>query len=516
MFVLVVFFVLLVQVVDVLVFDGLCVLFGLLLLMFVLVRVECIDGIGYIVIVMMLVYVEGDVVCCVVGQFIILLCDSGGLVLQVQVGCGKEGVYFVFDKVFKIGVEGYQLCIGSIGVIVQVVIEVGLFYGVVILLQLVIMGVGGIVLVLCIDDVLCFSWCGLMFDLVCYFQSLDEIKCVFDVMVEQKFNIFYWYFIDDQGWCMEIKCYLKLIGVGSCCIFVGDGGCDLVIGVLCLYCGFYIQDQICEVIVYVVVCYIQVILEIDVFGYVIVVIVVYFELGMLDILFMLLSEWGVFLNLFNIEESMFWFLENVLEEVIVFFFVKYVYVGGDEVVKDQWKVLVWVQVCMCVFGVGDEMEMQSYLIKCLEKYLEQYDCCLIGWDEIFEGGLLLEVMVMLWCGIEGGLKVVGEGYDVIMLLVIDMYMDYLQIILDNELLGCLLIMLLVCVYGFELVFDVLVCDKQQYIFGLQVNMFIEYMCSYVCLQYNLFLWLVVVVEIGWLLCECCDYGDFFVCLLIQL
>lgn len=498
---------------------GLQLCVGSLMLIFVLVMVQCGQGSGIIVCVDIVLQVEGEVVQWVVIQFVDLLVCSGGLCFMFVQGkvVGKLGsICFEIILIFCDSGESYMLESIVQGVVVQVGNEIGLFYGVIIFVQFVIGGSNGVLLVVQIQDVLCFSWCGFMFDLVWYFQSLDEIKCVFDVMVVYKFNIFYWYLIDDQGWCMEIKCYLKLIDVGSCCLLVGDGGVDLVIGQEYLYCGFYMQEQICEVIVYVVKLYIQVILEIDVLGYVIVVIVVYLELGLINILLKLISEWGVFLNLFNVEDSIVIFFENVLEEVIVLFLVKYVYVGGDEVVKDQWEVFRQVQQCMCVLGIKDEMVMQSYIIKCLEIFLEEYDWCLIGWDEIFEGGLLLQVMVMLWQGIEGGLVVVCVGYDVVMLLVGYLYLDYLQMVLLNEFFGCLIQVNFGKLYNFEFVLVELVDDKCQYIFGLQVNMFIEYMCIYVCLQYNLFLCLVVVVEIGWSMLEYCDFCDFFVCLFVQL
>lgn len=49
---------------------------------------------------------------------------------------------------------------------------------------------------------------------------------------------------------------------------------------------------------------------------------------------------------------------------------------------------------------------------------------MIGWDEILEGGLVLNVIVMFWCGMEGGIEVVKKGYDVIMMLILYCYLDY--------------------------------------------------------------------------------------------
>src|SRR5690606_32347621 len=138
------------------------------------------------------------------------------------------------------------------------------------------------------------------------------------------------------------------------------------------------------------------------------------------------SEWGVLPNLFNTEESTLRFLENVLLEVIGMFPARYVHVGGDEAVKDQWIASARVQAHMREVGAKDEMEMQSHVIKRLEKFLEQHDRRLIGWDEILEGGLPPEATVMSWRGTEGGLKAASEGHDVVMTPVTHIYMDYLQ------------------------------------------------------------------------------------------
>ena len=48
-------------------------------------------------------------------------------------------------------------------------------------------------------------------------------------------------------------------------------------------------------------------------------------------------------NLFNVEESTFAFLEDVLDEVMALFPGEYIHVGGDEAVKDQWQASARVQ-----------------------------------------------------------------------------------------------------------------------------------------------------------------------------
>ena len=459
----------------------------------------------------------------VAAQFADLLARSGGPRLALASGktaartAGKGGsIRFQIIPTFRDSGEGYTLESTAQGVLVQAGNETGLFYGATTLAQLATGGSQGVLPAVQIQDAPRFSWRGFMLDSARHFQSLDEIKRVLDAMAAHKLNTFHWHLTDDQGWRMEIKRYPKLTEVGSCRLPAGDGGIDPVTKQEYPYCGFYTQEQIREVIAYAAALHIQVIPEIDVPGHATAAIAAYPELGTLDTPLKPLSEWGVFPNLFNTEESTFTFLENVLEEVIALFPAKYVHVGGDEAVKDQWEASARVQARMREVGATNEMEMQSHLIKRLEKYLEQHDRRLIGWDEILEGGLPPEATVMSWRGTEGGLKAASEGHDVVMSPVTDMYMDYLQTTSDNEPPGRPLVTSLARVYGFEPVPDALAKDKQQHILGLQANMFTEHTRTYARLQHNLFPRLAAVAETGWSPRERRDYADFLARLPSQL
>jgi len=479
-------------------------------------HLEQLGGAGYTVTAASPLHAQGDAARRVAGLFAAQLKNSGGPALTVSSARGKGGITLVLDTTLKTGKEGYQLRSDARGVTVQAATEAGLFYGAATLSQLLTSGNNGQLPALKIDDAPRFSWRGLMLDSARHFQSVDEIKRVLDAMAEQKLNTFHWHLTDDQGWRMEIKRYPKLTAVGSCRLPAGDGGRDPATGASRPYCGFYTQDQIREVIAYAAARHIQVIPEIDVPGHATAAIAAYPELGTIDTPLKPISEWGVFPNLFNTEESTFEFLENVLEEVIELFPARYVHVGGDEAVKDQWEASARVQARMKEVGAGNENEMQAHLIKRLEKYLEQHDRRLIGWDEILEGGLPPEATVMSWRGTEGGLKAASEGHDVIMSPVTDMYMDYLQTNSENEPPGRPLSTPLGRVYGFEPVPDALARDKQQHILGLQANMFTEHTRSYARLQHNLFPRLAAVAETGWSPRERRDFADFLARLPTQL
>ncbi|MBD8636111.1 MULTISPECIES: family 20 glycosylhydrolase [unclassified Stenotrophomonas] len=465
---------------------------------------------------------EGTAARRVAAQFADLLARSGGPTLVPGKVTAQGGVRFVLDRsapatrLPATPDERYVLESTARGITVRATSEAGLFYGATTLAQLATGGSNGLVPPVRIEDAPRFTWRGLMLDSARHFQSLDEIKQVLDAMAAHKLNTFHWHLTDDQGWRMEIKRYPKLTEVGSCRIPAGDGGRDAVTGAPRPYCGFYTQQQIREVIAYAAALHIQVIPEIDVPGHATAAIAAYPELGVLDTPLQPLSEWGVFPNLFNTEESTFVFLENVLEEVIDLFPAAYVHVGGDEAVKDQWIASARVQQRMKELGATDEMQMQSHLIKRLETFLEQHDRRLIGWDEILEGGLPPQATVMSWRGTEGGLKAASEGHDVVMSPVTDMYMDYLQTASPNEPPGRPLLTTLARTYAFEPVPATLAADKQHHILGLQANMFTEHTRTHARLQHNLFPRLAAVAETGWSPVQQRDFRDFLARLPAQL
>ena len=459
---------------------------------------------------------QGEAARRVAQQFADLLARSGGPRLALATGRGTDGIRFELSPKPAMGPESYLLQRDAAGVVVRAMGEAGLFYGATTLAQLATGGSEGAVPAVLIEDGPRFAWRGFMLDSARHFQSLDEIKQVIDAMAAHKLNTLHWHLTDDQGWRMEIKRYPKLTDVGSCRLPAGDGARDPATGAERPYCGFYTQAQIREVVAYAGARHIQVIPEIDVPGHATAAIAAYPALGVLDTPLRPLSEWGVFPNLFNVEESTFEFLENVLEEVIELFPAKYVHVGGDEAVKDQWIASPRVQERMRELGAKDEMAMQSHVIKRLETFLEQHDRRLIGWDEILEGGLPPQATVMSWRGTEGGLAAASSGHDVVMSPVTHLYLDYLQTTSPNEPPGRPLQVDLAKVYGFEPVPPTLPADKRHHILGLQANMFTEHTRSYARLQHNLFPRLAAVAETGWSLQENRDFRDFLARLPAQL
>ncbi len=74
----------------------------------------------------------------------------------------------------------------------------------------------------------------------------------------------------------------------------------------------------------------------------------------------------------------------------------------------------------------DEHELQSYFIQRMEKYINSKGKTMMGWDEILEGGLALNAVVMSWRGEKGGIEAAKQNHDVIMTPTAYVYLDYSQ------------------------------------------------------------------------------------------
>lgn len=75
------------------------------------------------------------------------------------------------------------------------------------------------------------------------------------------------------------------------------------------------------------------------------------------------------------KESVFIFLENVIDEMVVFFLGIYFYIGGDECFKESWKFCFFCQKCILEEGIKFdgkyilEQLLYIYVVECIGKYL---------------------------------------------------------------------------------------------------------------------------------------------------
>ncbi|HEY1139445.1 MAG TPA: family 20 glycosylhydrolase [Lysobacter sp.] len=375
--------------------------------------------------------------------------------------------------------EGYALEITPKGVRIAARKPAGLFYGAVTFWQLTSAdGKQGAARIAAqrIEDAPRFAWRGLMLDVARHFRSVEEVKALIDQMALHKLNTLHWHLTDDQGWRIQIRRYPRLTDIGGCRIPAGAAGRNDD-GSPRPYCGYYTQEQIREVVAYAAQRYVTVVPEIDLPGHAQAAIAAYPQLGVTGRTPAVSPDWGVHTWLFNVDDGTFAFLENVLGEVIELFPSRYVHLGGDEAVKDQWQQSAAVQAKRETLKLQNDMQLQSWFMGRLGRYLQAHGRHLVGWDEILEGGPPADATVMSWRGTQGAIDATRAGYDVVMSPAPDLYFDHIQSDLPDEIPGRLGVRDLKSVYAFEAAPKELSVEQQRHVLGAQANLWSEHQRS---------------------------------------
>jgi hexosaminidase len=410
--------------------------------------------------------------------------------------------------------ESYQIDVSPGRVLVSAREPRGLFYGAVTLWQLCSAPApnGDIELAgTVINDTPRFRWRGLMLDSARHFQSPEFVMRYIDWMALHKLNVLGWHLTDDQGWRLEIRKYPRLTGVGAWRIEAGAAArrdIDPATGRPRPYGGFYSQEDVRRIVAHARARYLTIVPEIDMPGHATAAIVAYPRLGVTDHPPRAVpADWGIYTNLFNVEESSFSFLEDVLAEVIELFPGEYVHVGGDEAVKDQWQASARVQARMRELGVPDEAALQGYFTHRMGKYLEAHGRRLIGWDEILEGGVPPGAAVMSWRGVDGAIAAAASGHDAVLSPAPTLYLDFRQGTGPNEPPGRGAVVSLERVYSFDPLPGPLAAAAG-HVLGVQANLWTEHVRTEEWAAYMTWPRAAALAEVGWSPAERRDYADF--------
>jgi len=424
---------------------------------------------------------------------------------------GSKTIAFVLapdDQSFE--PEGYSLVISPNGVIIRSRTAAGSLYGAVTLWQLLTLrpaqaGVAELP-ALEIRDAPRFAWRGLMLDSARHYQSPEFIKQFIDWMALHKLNVLHWHLTDDQAWRLEIKKYPKLTAVGAWRVPAGAAAqrdIDPATGKPRLHGGFYTQAQAREIVAYAAERNIRVVPEIEMPGHASAAIVAYPELGVPPAsgkLKAVPADWGVYENLFNVEESTFTFLEDVLTEVMTVFPGEFIHVGGDEAVKPQWEKSPRIQARMKELGVKDAHALQGYFIQRIGKFVSGKGRRIIGWDEIIEGGndagLDRTAAVMSWRGVDGAVAAAKAGRDTVLSASPILYFDHWQSAGDLA-PGRSDTVSLEMVYQFQPVPASIPEEQRAHILGMQANLWTEHMRTENRVLYMAFPRIAALAEVAW-------------------
>lgn len=428
--------------------------------------------------------------------------------MLVGAGSASNKVNFRVDpNATDIPDEGYQLEIDEAGVRLTAKTETGLFYGKQTLLQL--LTPNGLPYVK-INDHPRFPYRGLHLDVSRHFFDKEEVKKLMNVMSYYKLNTLHLHLTDAGGWRLQIDKYPKLTQEGAFRTQSDwrewwDNGKDrqyLKEGTEGAYGGYYTKDDIRDMLAYAAEKHITIIPEIEFPAHSDEVFVAYPELCCAG-----KSHTSGDFCIGN--PKTFEFMENVLTEVIELFPSKYIHIGGDEAGKNTWKTCPKCQALMKKEKLANVDELQSYMIRKAEEFLNSKGRRLIGWDEILEGGLAPEATVMSWRGEAAGFKSARMGHDVIMTPGSYMYFDFYQADPRHQPVAIGGYTPIRKVYNYNPIpQDSLTAEEAKHFLGVQANTWTEYIPTPEHLEYMMFPRALAVAEIGWTPQEKRDWQDF--------
>ena len=400
-----------------------------------------------------------------------------GLDLKAR-GCDRAGIALKLSPAAAVvDEEGYTLDVSATGVRIEARTAAGLYYGAMTVAQLLSGGVKHDVPVrlagIHIEDFPRFKWRGLMLDSARHFFTVADVKAMLDQMGQHKLNVLHLHLTDDQGWRIEIQRYPELTKIGAWRTPPSNGKAEET----SMYGGFYTQADIREIVSYATERHITIVPEIDFPGHAQAVVAAHPKLSVPGDQPKVGNNWGVNYYLYNTDEYSLTFVKNVLDEVMKLFPGKYIHLGGDEAIKDQWIASPAVQAQMKALGLANEDALQNWFMQQVGVYLAEHDRIMVGWDEILDGPVPSNATVMSWRGTQGAITAARLGHDVVMSPAPALYFDNLQSRRDDEPAGRLGVVPLSQVYNVELVPPVLSAEETHRVLGAQANLWSEYLPS---------------------------------------
>jgi hexosaminidase len=381
------------------------------------------------------------------------IAPATGFDLRVRVGAPTSGNRIVFLRAPRdtsLGTEGYRLSVAPSVIRITSAAPAGAFYAAQSLRQLLppeifrdapLAGMKWTIPAVTIVDRPRFAWRGMHLDVSRHFMPKEFVKKYIDLLALHKMNSFHWHLTDDQGWRIEIEKYPRLTSIGAwrSQTLIGKAQRDSALDVYDHkpHGGFYTQDDVREIVEYARARFVRIVPEIEMPGHSQAAIAAYPSLGNFGDTVPVWPRWGVTPHILNPSDTTIAFMQDILTEVVALFPGEFIHIGGDEAIKPEWKASPRAQAKIKALGISPddpsnprdfraENELQSWFTTQMDHFLTAHGRRLVGWDEILEGGLAPNAVVMSWRGTAGGLAAARAGHDVIMTPGDYTYFDHYQ------------------------------------------------------------------------------------------
>lgn len=374
----------------------------------------------------------------------------------------ENAIYLQIDN--KLGKEAYVLDVQSGKIICKASDEIGLFYGLQSLAQLIkaVDGASTVPAVL-IEDAPVYGWRGYMLDESRHFMGKEVVKEYLDIMARLKLNVFHWHLTDEQGWRIEIKKYPLLTQEGSIGSWSDSNAPS----------AFYTQDEIKEIVAYAAQRHIMVIPEIDMPGHATAAARSYPEISGGGE-----GRWKDF-TFHPTKDVTYKFISDVLDEIVQLFPAPYIHIGADEVHfgNQSWFTDPEMQKFIKDNNLKDEVGLEHYFVRRACDIVNSKGRKMIGWDEILNTGVAPDKAIVMWWRHDKTdllTQALDKGFDVILTPRIPCYFDFVQD--DSHKIGRRWageFNELEAVYNFSGNISKLISEHPKQILGMQANVWTE-------------------------------------------
>lgn len=439
-----------------------------------------------------------------------LLAHSTGYSLETKTGgsAGKNVIYLHLDQTLaRLGDEGYCLEVQDKTIGIRASAPAGIFHGIQSLRQLLpldvelrhLVDVDGRIPCVLIEDKPRFSWRGFMLDEGRHFHGKQTVLRILDLMAMLKLNIFHWHLTEDQGWRIDVRKYPRLTQIGSW----RAGTSETMLGRKhdgIPHGGFYSQEDIREIVAYAAERQVVIVPEIEIPGHSLAALASYPELSCTGGPFEVATHFGIFPDIYCAgKETVFTFLEDVLDEIIVLFPSPIIHIGGDEVPKIRWKKCPDCQKRIRSEGLKDEHALQLWFTNRIAQHLESRGRRLMGWNQILKAGLASSAVIHFWLGNRKKLVNASrqEHRQVVMSSYLDTYLDHGYALMP-----------LSRAYRYEPVPRELADTGSTSVLGLEFPLWTEWVPNRARLDYQVFPRLCAMAETGWTPRDRKDLTDF--------
>lgn len=399
--------------------------------------------------------------------------------------------------------ESYSLKVRPDRVVLRAHGTAGAYYGWQSVLQMLDFGNGRELQCCEIEDCPRFSWRGVHFDVSRHFRSKEFIMKQMDAMAFFRMNKAHLHLTDAAGWRLRIESLPRLSSYAAwrpqadwsdwskSPEYSEEGSVGA-------YGGYYTREDIREIVEYARQRHIEVIPEIEMPGHSEEFTAAYPEI----------SCHGKPSDLCPGNEKTFEYIEKVLTEVMEMFPSEYIHIGGDEAGKADWKTCPLCRKRMDDDGLDNVDELQSYLIRRVEAFVNSKGRKIIGWDEILSGGLAPNATVMSWRGTEGGVTAMQEGHDVIMAPGKYCYLDHCQDAPFKEPVSIGGYLPVESVYSYNPADDIPENVSAGHLLGVQACLWAEYIPTDSHCEYMYWPRVMAIAETGWTDPGLKDFADF--------